>query len=131
MKKRQRDVTGRALAPQLYLPSILSVSRLGGDAPSSYRPSCVANLAAASDLLNRNVVATGSSLVAGAARVWWQAEVVRQPTKFALPAVDRRGVRGADIMPAPMPRLNTLPILKRHLLEPPRKRSYQAIPTLS
>jgi hypothetical protein len=30
-----------------------------------------------------------------------------------------------------MPRLDALPILKRHLLEPPRKRRYQTIPALS
>ena len=37
----------------------------------------------------------------------------------------------AAIMPAVMPQFDTPPILKRHLLEPPRKRRYQAIPTLS
>ena len=37
----------------------------------------------------------------------------------------------AAIMPVSMPQHNALASLKRHLLEPPRKRSYQAIPVLS
>jgi len=36
----------------------------------------------------------------------------------------------AAIMPVQMPQRQSVPILKRHLIEPPRKRCYQAIPAL-
>jgi hypothetical protein len=51
------------------------------------------------------------------------------PALWRLTCLAAKALRAA-IMPVQMPQRQSVPILKRHLIEPPRKRCYQAIPTL-